>query len=153
MHYNFLKLYDRYFDDVYRYTYFKIGNSWDTDDLVAETFRKAFEKIHTINGSPKAWLITIARNTIIDWYRKQKEIVADDADLDKYAYAHSFEEIFEKKEEINCLKKSLQKLKYFSGLKYKEISVVVGKSTDAVKMKFLRIIRKLGKLVKVCMEG
>ncbi|WP_227767381.1 RNA polymerase sigma factor [Zhaonella formicivorans] len=159
----FLKLYDQYFDDVYRYTYFKTGNSWDTEDLVSETFRKAFEKAHTIKGSPKAWIMTIARNTINDWYRKKKEIVTGDEDLDKYAYSYSFEEIFEQKEEMNCLKRSLQdltkeeleiiNLKYFSGLKHKEIGAMLGKSVDAIKMKSLRIIKKLGELVEKCMEG
>ncbi len=53
----------------------KLGNKWDTDDIVSDIFRKAFERYASLQeqSSAKAWLITIARNTIIDFYRKKKD--------------------------------------------------------------------------------
>jgi len=72
----FIEIYDENFDDVYRYVYVKIGNKWDAEDIVSETFRKAFEKFSSFQrgSSPKSWLMTIARNTIIDFYRKKKSV-------------------------------------------------------------------------------
>jgi hypothetical protein len=40
VHRKFLKFYDQYFDDVYRFVYFKTGSRWDTDDLASDIFRK-----------------------------------------------------------------------------------------------------------------
>ena len=160
---DFFSLYDQNFTHVYRYVYFKTGNQWDTDDLVSEIFRKAFEKFHTLQGSPRAWLMAIARNTVSDHYRRKKEVLAGDENLDRYAYASSFEELFIRKEELHCLKKSLQSLsrdeleiinlKYFAELKHREIGTLLGKSVGAIKMKSWRIIQKLGELVQRCLEG
>lgn len=162
MHLKFVDLYDRYFDDIYRYTYLKTGNKWETDDLVSDIFTKAYEKYDTVRGSQKAWLFTIARNTIIDYYRRKKEITMGDG-LDLFTYPQIIEEKVEKDEELICLKRSLKmltgdeleiiSLRYFSDMKYWEIGEVLGKSEDAVKMKTFRIIRKLKDMVKNCMEG
>ncbi len=160
---NFVKLYDKYFDSIYRYIYFKTGSKWDADDLVSETFRKAYEKFNTLKGSPKAWLVCIARNTVNDYYRGKKEIAIESEELDGYSYDYSFEEAFENKEELSMLKSKLKQLqgdeleiinlKYFSGLRYKEIGKILGKTEAAVKVKSNRITRKLAKLLGSYMEG
>ena len=130
VHHGFIKIYDDYFDDIYRYVFFKIGSRWDTDDLVSEIFRKAYEKYPTISGNQKAWLFTIAKNTVIDFYRKKKDIASSDK-LDQYTYPGCFEldvELdVEKDEQIDYLKKSLAllseeeleiiNLRYFSDMK------------------------------------
>lgn len=66
---DFLDLYESCFDDVYRYIYFKVGNSWDTDDIVSDTFKRAYEKYKTVKVDSRAWLFTIARNAVTDFYR------------------------------------------------------------------------------------
>ncbi|WP_148134452.1 RNA polymerase sigma factor [Candidatus Formimonas warabiya] len=159
----FLMLYDQFFDDVYRYTLFKTGNKWDADDLVSEVFRKAFEKFTSLRDNPKAWLMTIARNTVIDFYRKKRDLVVEDTELEKHTYTFSFEEALEKQDELRCLKKGLKNLakedlelinlKYFADLTHQEIGTIMGKTGDAIKMKTLRIVRQLGEAVKRCMEG
>lgn len=148
----FITLYDEYFDDVYRYVYFKTGNSWDADDLVSEIFRKAYEKFNTIKDNPKAWLFTIVRNTITDHYRKKKVITIGD-DLDQFSYPSCFEQEYETKEQLRTLKESLHSLtkeelelinlRYFAEMPFHEIGKLIGKSEDAVKMQIYRITKKL----------
>jgi RNA polymerase sigma-70 factor (ECF subfamily) len=155
---NFLKLYDKCFDDIYRYIYFKTGSKWEADDLVSETFRKAFEKFHLLKGEPKPWLMSIARNTVVDFYRRKKDIMPGNEEMDNYAYDYPFDEIFERKEELDCLKKSLKSLskdeleivnlRYFSDLKYKQIGELLGKTESAIKMKVMRINQKLIEIIK-----
>lgn len=159
---DFVEIYDLYFDDVYRYILFKTGNQWDTDDLVSEVFRKAFEKFDTVKGSQKAWLFTIARNTVIDYYRRKKDVTLGD-ELEKFTYPQFFEEELEKKDEIECLKKALKhlskeeseivNLRFFSEMKYKEIGELMGKTENAVKLRFRRLSDKLRPMIKSCMEG
>lgn len=159
---DFLDLYESSFDDVYRYVYFKVGNCWDADDIVSDIFKKAFEKYKTINCNKKSWLFSIARNAVIDFYRKKKDIAIGD-DLEQYAYPDVLEDKFDKEAELKCLKKSIYSLskeeieiinlKYFSGMSNRELSEVLNKTEDAVKMKSYRIIQKLKNLVINCLEG
>lgn len=162
MQLDFIGLYDQYFDDVYRYVLFKTGSRWDTDDLVSEVFRKAYENFGSIRGNAKSWLFTIARNTLIDYYRKKKHIAVGE-DLELYTCSYSFEEDVERRDAINCLKKSLKalpkdeleivNLRFFADMKFSQIGEVCGKSENAVKMKCFRIMGKLKELVKHCVEG
>ncbi|HYK72836.1 MAG TPA: sigma-70 family RNA polymerase sigma factor [Pseudoneobacillus sp.] len=160
----FIDMYDRFFNNVYRYVYSKLGNKWDTDDVVSEVFRKAFERFSTLqeDSNAKAWLMTIARHTIIDFYRKKKDNVTGEI-LEQLVHEESFEAKLEIDDDIECLKKSMSylpeedqeliKLKYFAELKYKEIGYVVGKSEDALKTRVFRLLKKVGILVKKCIEG
>ncbi|HEY9060746.1 MAG TPA: RNA polymerase sigma factor [Pseudobacteroides sp.] len=155
---NFIKLYDKCFDDIYRYVYFKTGSKWEAEDLVSETFRKAYENFHLLKGEPKPWLMSIARNTVIDFYRRKKDIMPGSDELDNYAYNYPFDEVFERKEELSYLKESLNSLskdeleivnlRYFSDLKYKQIGEMLGKTESAIKMKVTRINQKLIEVIK-----
>jgi len=55
------------------------GNSVDAEDLVQETLIKAFGAIERFDGaSPRAWLLTIMRNTPHNaWRKKQPSYVGD----------------------------------------------------------------------------
>ena len=57
------------------------GDPWIADDLTAETFLKAMEKIDTYDPQyrPSTWLCTIARNLYINLCRKkQRELPLED---------------------------------------------------------------------------
>ncbi|WP_026487020.1 RNA polymerase sigma factor [Caldanaerobius polysaccharolyticus] len=159
---DFLDLYESCFDDVYRYIYFKVGNRWDADDIVSDTFKRAYEKYKTVKVNSKSWLFTIARNAVTDFYRKKKDLLVGD-DISQYSYPDIFESKLFREIELNCLKKSIYRLskeeieiinlKYFSGMTHKEISQVLNKTEDAVKMKSSRIIQKLKNFVINCLEG
>jgi RNA polymerase sigma-70 factor (ECF subfamily) len=149
---------------VYRFVYSKLGNKWDTDDVVSDVFRKAFEHYAALrsDSNPKAWLMTIARNTIYDLYRKRKDTLAGD-ELEAVAHPDSFMEQMELQDDLNCLKKAmaylseedqeLVRLKYFAELKYREVGDAVGKSEQTVKTRVFRLLKKLSLLVKSCLEG
>ncbi|MHB8777891.1 MAG: sigma-70 family RNA polymerase sigma factor [Anaerolineales bacterium] len=74
----FAQLYDAYVDRVHRYIYFRVSDEATTDDLTSQVFLKAWENLdrYKTGSSPFiAWLYTIARNLVIDYYRTQKETV------------------------------------------------------------------------------
>ncbi len=161
----FIQIYDECFDDVYRYVYFKIGSKWDADDIVSDIFRKAYEKQASLKEieNPKAWLLMVARNTVIDFYRKKKSILIGD-EMEFYFNPIPFEDPFQESDEMECLKKSLKNLskedleitnlRYFADLKFKEIADILGKTEQSLRVKSSRITKKLGLLVKKCLgEG
>jgi RNA polymerase sigma-70 factor, ECF subfamily len=57
------------------------GNGADAEDLVQETLIRAHRGIHTFDGRhPRAWLLTIQRNTWTDMNRRKRLLIADDPD-------------------------------------------------------------------------
>lgn len=58
------------------------GNSVDAEDLVQETLIKAFEALDNFDGAhPRAWLLTILRNTSYNAWRKKKPHYVGDWNL------------------------------------------------------------------------
>jgi RNA polymerase sigma-70 factor (ECF subfamily) len=69
----FEALYREHYAAVYRYVLVAAGPD-DTEDLVAESFRKAYFALRDGDLSlhnPQAWLLTIARRTVIDGRRRK----------------------------------------------------------------------------------
>lgn len=65
-----VELYER---DITSFLIYYTG-SMDIEDMVQETFLRAWSKINKYNESshPKTWLISIARNMVIDRYRRNR---------------------------------------------------------------------------------
>ena len=72
----FAPLYDRYAVPIYRFCYRKVGDVDLANDLTAQVFVKAIERIDRYQPRPgasfKSWLFAIARNTVTDAWRRQK---------------------------------------------------------------------------------
>jgi len=69
----FGKLYDSYVDRIYAYVRSRITSPHDAEDVTETVFLKAWEAISSYDdrGLPfTAWLFRIARNAIVDSYRR-----------------------------------------------------------------------------------
>jgi RNA polymerase sigma-70 factor, ECF subfamily len=62
-------------DDLHRLAYYLCHDENDTEDLVAETIKKACEKFRTLrdHGKIKPWLFRILRNTFISFCRERQK--------------------------------------------------------------------------------
>jgi RNA polymerase sigma-70 factor (ECF subfamily) len=59
-------------DDVYGYLLYLTKNWAVAEDLTGETFETALRKWRKFDpgrGTPRAWLLAIARSTALDWFR------------------------------------------------------------------------------------
>ncbi len=67
-------LMERFYDSVYINVLQIIDNTEDAEDICQETFNKAFWSLASYNSdwAFSTWLITIAKNCAIDFYRKKK---------------------------------------------------------------------------------
>ena len=71
-----LALYDRALPQVYGYLVARVGNRAVAEDLTADTFLAAAEAIErgTLHDVSIGWLITVARNKMVDhWRRRARE--------------------------------------------------------------------------------
>lgn len=75
----FEKMYKAYTDEIFR---FFLANTRETElseDLTADTFAKAWDKIDSFDGKyERAWLYRIAKNRLVDHWRKKKPVPLDE---------------------------------------------------------------------------
>jgi len=75
----FAEIYNRHYEDIYTYIYYRISDGEAAQDLAAEVFVRLVERIDSFSyrGRPiLAWLYTIARNLLIDYQRQQAKALA-----------------------------------------------------------------------------
>ncbi|EEI86183.1 Sigma-70 region 2 [Anaerococcus lactolyticus ATCC 51172] len=147
---DFAKIYEDYNKDIYRFVLSLCKNHNLAVDICHETFAKAMDKIDTFDGSQdiRAWLFTIARNTLYDFYRKHNktntgfdlnlvedkkisfvENIADkDLALKVHTFLHSMNEPY--KEVFN--------LRVFGELDFKSIGQIFGKTDNWARVTFYR---------------
>jgi RNA polymerase sigma-70 factor (ECF subfamily) len=62
-----------YIDEAYRLARWLTGNGTDAEDVVQDASLRAFRAIRTYaGGNPRAWLLSIVRNTAYSWLRKNR---------------------------------------------------------------------------------
>ena len=90
----FGRLYDRYLDGIYRYHYRRTGAHAEAEDLTAQTFHRALERLDTYEwrGLPfGAWLFRIAHNLVVDRARRGPPPVSLDGLVEQGAWVNVVE--------------------------------------------------------------
>lgn len=81
----FAPLYDRYAVPIYRFCFRKVGDPDVANDLTAQIFVRAIERLDRYKPRPgatfRSWLFAIARNTIVDRWRRHRPTTPLDPDL------------------------------------------------------------------------
>ncbi|MHA6488795.1 RNA polymerase sigma factor SigM [Bacillus cabrialesii] len=76
------EIYQMYMNDVYRFLLSLTKDKHLAEDLLQETFMRAYIHIHSYDHSKvKPWLFQVARNAFIDYVRKHKKEVTISDDL------------------------------------------------------------------------
>jgi len=89
----FSRVYKEYKDTLYTFVLFRVGHDRDVaEDVVSDVFLKAYKNYDSYNPEYKVttWLYTIARNTLIDHYRKHKTTI----DIDDLPVADEQDPLF-----------------------------------------------------------
>ena len=70
-------LIEKYQDALFTFIFYSVKDEGTAKDILQETFLKALKEINNYKeeGKFKAWLWTIARNKVMDFYRKAKKLV------------------------------------------------------------------------------
>ena len=152
------KIYDHYFASVYRYTTFRVPAEV-AEDLVAEVFVKAWEKLHTYKerkGIPfSAWLFRIVRHSVIDAYRAHKgwdEMTDNMVDPDEWNRADNSLKRADLQKMVRNALNGLPKryrevllLSYMAELPHGEVARVLRLTEGAVRILKFRALKKLEK--------
>jgi len=162
----FTFLLDFFWNEVYGFMLKRTENETDTEDIVIETFAKAFDRIATYNPEYafNTWLIAIAKNVHIDLLRKKRSSlfveITDEEDQQAYNVADSSpspEDKIIKEQNLSSLLECIKKLKpqyqeviqlrYFQELSYQEIADQLSEPLNNVKVKLLRAKKLLAEII------
>ena len=161
---DFEKIVVEYQRSIINFQYRFTGNRYEAEDLAQETFIKAYKKIHTLKepGKLKSWLYRIARNTAVDFFRKNKNraIPVDHDVLASLAIEEgpSYEQVIEQnnysKDIRRCVdllreeEKTLINLLYFHDFSYKQISTMLDINQNTLKSRLRRARISLFDIIK-----
>jgi RNA polymerase sigma-70 factor (ECF subfamily) len=157
----FGKLYDLYNERVYRHIYYKVGNHAEAEDLSAQVWMNALRAIGRYKqmGRPfVVWLLSIANNQVIDYYRSQKDRTSIDDPglwlsdgLDLEAEAIRDYNNGELRDAILQLREDHRKvivLRFIDGLDYSDIAAIMQKKEGAVRVIQHRALLALRKVLQ-----
>jgi RNA polymerase sigma-70 factor, ECF subfamily len=160
----FTDLYKAHLRDVYSYSYYRVGNHHDAEDLTEQTFLQAyrhFERaLRESDGRPlRPWLIRIAHNLAANYYRdrsRRPQTALEDAG--ELSAAHTTERIVEDRDDLTRILACVQELpddrrealimRFALGMDNQEIARALGRSDGATKVLIHRAIRQLEGLVE-----
>ena len=151
----FVTLYDEYVEKIYKFLYFRTFQKELAEDITSQVFLQAMSKIKSFDeskGTFQAWLYQIARNLLIDEYRKRKPVedienhfdIASNVNIENETNQTLSNEALQKL--LLTLPEESQELvtmRLWDELSYSEIAQVTGKTEGSLKMQFSRIINKL----------
>jgi RNA polymerase sigma-70 factor (ECF subfamily) len=157
----FSRLYELFFDRVYRYMMARVGNAAEAEDLTQELFLKVMASLgsYRFQGPPfAAWLFRIAHNLAVDRARRRKsagESVSLDEALSLPAGGSVEEEALRSLEHqavrgaierLTELQRQAVLLRFMAGLSLAETASAMGRNENAVKAlqhSALRALRRL----------
>jgi RNA polymerase sigma-70 factor (ECF subfamily) len=159
----FRRLYDSHRERIYRIAYRYARSVHDAEDIMQETFIRAFRRIGAFriqgDSSFESWLTSICINCAIDHMRKRQRrkmdttITIDDTIIGPEANDESPETAAEREEILLLIRSAAEKLtpkqkiafdlRYNDHLSIKEISQLMNCSENAVKTHISRSARKL----------
>jgi len=156
----FTEIYNKYYSRIYKYILFRVGDHFLTEDLVSEVFEKVFLKYHTFTaekGRFDAWLFTIANNTVINYFKKNKHKLQT-ANLEKIEGKFRLEDLIIEQElkefllqAIMCLKereRNIIALKFGACLTNREIAQLLDLSESNVGTILYRSLKHLKDILK-----
>ena len=155
----FDELYTHIFTPIYRYVYFRVKRKEDAEDIAQTVFLRAYQSLPRFEDkgvSPLAYFYSIARNAVIDHWRKKREILFGDMGdgvFDIPDSSGSERRVLEKMwaDEIiregmgalTPLEAEALTLKFMHDLPNQEIAFLLGKTEEAVRQLQSRGIRKM----------
>ena len=161
---DFSSLYKAHLRDVYSYSYYRVGNHHDAEDLTEQTFLQAYRHFERAQresqGRPlRPWLIRIAHNLAANYYRdrsRKPQTPIDEAGV--ISAPHTTETLVQDRDDLKRILDGVQELpddrrealimRFALGMDNREIARALGRTDGATKVLLHRAIKQLEEIVK-----
>ncbi|MCM1991842.1 sigma-70 family RNA polymerase sigma factor [Oceanirhabdus seepicola] len=156
-------IFEAYYERVYNYIFYRVSCHYTSEDLTSQVFEKIVLKIGTYSQdkSPfEVWLFAIARNTVNDYFRKQKkqklfsldtikELVSREKTPEDFVVtAETNDKLLRALRILNSRDRNIIALKFGSNLKNNEIAKILGITESNVGVIIYRTMKKLKKEIE-----
>lgn len=155
----FLNTYDAYADAIFRFCSLKVSDRERAQDLTQETFMRYWQTLREGKSiqNHRAYLYTVARNLITDWYRRKKESSLDaltEAGLefagqdDGAVLQHAeAEQIMSVLQQLDEDVREVIMLRFVEGMSPKEIAEALEVSPNVISVRVHRGLKKVQELI------
>jgi RNA polymerase sigma-70 factor, ECF subfamily len=159
----FSELYRAHVRDVYSYSYYRVGDHYDAEDLTEQTFLQAYRHFERAqresDGRPlRPWLIRIAHNLAANLYRdRSRRPSSSIEDSPALSAPHTTEQLAEGREELSHVLDGVRRLpedrrealimRFALGMDNREIARALGRTDGATKVLIHRAIKQLQEMV------
>ena len=156
-------LYDRYFDAMFRFCFYRLGDWQEAEDAASDIFMKALASLSNFTPADdtqsfRCWLFAIARHVVTDLHRYhgRHPVQPLDAALFMPDTAPTLEEHVMTTDDHQLVRNLLAQLKpeqrsllelRLAGLKNAEIASLLGRSHESIRKEQSRIVQSLRVLV------
>jgi len=161
---DFTDLYRTHLRDIYSYSYYRVGNHHDAEDLTEQTFLQAYRHFERAQresrGRPlRPWLIRIAHNLAANYYRdrsRRPQTSLDDAGV--LSEPHTTADLVEGRQELQEVLEGVANLpedrrealimRFALDMDNREIARAMGRTEGATKVLIHRAIKQLEESLK-----
>jgi len=169
----FRSLVERHSRNVFRLAFRMTGNENDAEDIVQETFLKAYKQLNRYESRSSfgTWLFRIAANCSLDLIRSRKHrqevAMVDDEERDTLAIVRSpapgpdrlavskevGRRVTEAMAELSAQERTAFVLRHFEGLSIEQISSMLGVGGNAAKHSIFRAVQKLRRVLEPVVDA
>ena len=153
-------IYDRYFQDVYRFVLYKLNNENLAEDITSDVFVRLLEAVKKKRGPKKnikAWLFSTASHIITDHLRRHYRRPTTEMPEDLIDRSDSPSQEFDQNHQNNLTREALQHLtpdqqtvltlRFGQGYSLEETAAVMKKKSNAIKALQFRALAALRRQV------
>jgi RNA polymerase sigma-70 factor, ECF subfamily len=167
---DFEKIYDTHVEKIFRFVYLKVSSKDDAEDITSKVFIKVWDSLSADKDlslkNPKSFLYKVARNLVIDYYRKNRKdqikeiekseislenVVVPDKEMRADERALLKSEIEEVKKALSLINEDYQNIiiwYYLDELTSSEIADLLDKPESSVRVLIHRAVGALRKSLK-----
>ena len=152
------EIYDQYFSEVYRYAYYRVGDSALAEDIASDVFLRLVESARAGKGPQsnlKSWLIGVASHIAADHfrrkYRRPEEALSDEAPDRSLQPAAEVDQREQNRAVENAYKsltpeqQEVIALRFKQGYSLEETAAIMQKNINAVKALQFRALAALSR--------
>ncbi len=155
----FSELYRKYDPKIERFTYQRVSDVEEAEDIISEIWTKTFIHLKNFQGefenSFGAWIFSITRNCLRDYYRKKKEhpitkvenvsdlSLSEDFTMNDWFDQERIETFIR---QLPSKQQQIIRMKYFDDLKNKEIAATLSLSEKTVSSALNKALHKLSRI-------
>ena len=153
-------IYDRYFPEVYRYVFYRLGNENQAEDIASDVFVRLLEAVEKKKGPQtniKGWLLSTASNVIADhlrrMYRRPTEALSESVpdlgssltdEIDRRQQSDSVRQAYA---QLTPEQQNVLALRFGDGYSLEETAAVMQKKVNAVKALQFRALAALQRYI------